>query len=126
LQGGAPSGGGSSFLGNAAAGAAGLIGGSLLLDSIRSMMGPSHAFGTADAAFGAVPASPGDHSAGGDLARQAGVDDMGHAPHTADDPGRSDNSADDNAADDQAGQADPDLGDVADDSGDADSDTSDV
>ena len=38
----APMGGGGSFLGTAAAAAAGMIGGSLLLGSIRSMMGGSH------------------------------------------------------------------------------------
>jgi hypothetical protein len=126
-QGGGPSGGGSSFLGTAAAGAAGVIGGSLLLNSIRSMMGPSHAFGAADPAFGAVPASPGGHSAGGDLARQAGVDDMGDDPHTGGGSGLSDNSAGDDAADDQADadQDDQDIGDFADNSGD-DSGSSDV
>jgi hypothetical protein len=121
-QGGAPSGGGSSFLGTAAAGAAGVIGGSLLLNSIRSMMGPSHGSGAADPAFGAVPASPWDHSAGGDLARQGGIDEIGHNPHTDGDPGPSDNSADDNAADDQADQ---DSSDFADDSGDYGGDNSD-
>jgi hypothetical protein len=129
-QGGGPSGGGSSFLGTAAASAAGVIGGSLLLNSIRSMMGPSH--GATDQAFGAVPASTGDHGAGGDLARQGGLDDIGHDPHTGGDPGPSDTSADYNAADEQAGQEDQDdqdIGDFADDGGDFggdDSESSDV
>jgi hypothetical protein len=76
---------GGSFLGTAAAGAAGVIGGSLLLDGIRSMMGPGHgAFGFADPGFGAgrEPGSPWDGSAGGDLARQAGIDDIGRETHT--------------------------------------------
>jgi uncharacterized protein len=128
-QGGGPSGGGSSFLGTAAAGAAGVIGGSLLLNSIRSMMGPSHGVGAADPAFAAVPASPWDHSAGGDLARQGGVDEIGHNPHTGGDPGPSDNSADD-TADEQADQESRDFADDSgDDSGDydgGDSDSSDV
>ena len=74
---------GGSFLGTAAAAAAGVIGGSLLLDGIRSMMGPGHgAFGFADPAFGASRdrGSPWD-GGGGDLARQAGIDDIGRDPH---------------------------------------------
>ncbi len=74
-------GGGGSFLGTAAAAAAGVIGGSLLLDGIRSMMGPSHtAFFSDPMAFGGVPASPWDSGAGGgssDLAREAGIDNIG-------------------------------------------------
>jgi hypothetical protein len=75
---------GGSFLGTAAAAAAGVIGGSLLLDGIRSMMGHGHgAFGIADPAYGASrdPGSPWDNGAGGDLARQAGIDDIGRGPH---------------------------------------------
>jgi uncharacterized protein len=71
---------GGSFLGTAAAAAAGVIGGSLLLDGIRSMMGHGHgAFGIADPALGAGRdlGSPWDNGAGGDLARQAGIDDIG-------------------------------------------------
>jgi hypothetical protein len=81
-QGPAPPGG--SFLGTAASAAAGVIGGSLLLGGIRSMMGPGHGtFGLADPASGASrePGSPWDNS-GGDLARQAGSDDIGHDAHT--------------------------------------------
>ena len=49
----APMGGGGSFLGTAAAAAAGMIGGSLLLGSIRSMMGGSHhGFGDAERGLG--------------------------------------------------------------------------
>jgi hypothetical protein len=76
---------GGSFLGTAAAAAAGVIGGSLLLGGIRSMMGPGHgAFGLADPALGAGPetGSPWDNSAGGDLARQAGIDDIGRDAQT--------------------------------------------
>jgi uncharacterized protein len=74
-----PMAGGGSFLGTAAAAAAGAIGGSLLLDSIRSMMGHR---GGAQAAFdptgGASGASPWDGGAGGgELSRQAGLDDIG-------------------------------------------------
>src|SRR5205085_8155998 len=73
---------GGSFLGTAASAAAGVIGGALLLDGIRSMMGHGHgAFGMADPAFGASGerASPWDSGGGGDLARQAGIDDIGPA-----------------------------------------------
>jgi uncharacterized protein len=75
---------GGSFLGTAAAAAAGVIGGSLLLDGIRSMMGHGHgAFGFTDPAYGAGRdvGSPWDNSGGGDLAHQAGIDDIGRAPH---------------------------------------------
>lgn len=72
-------GGGGSFLGTAAASAAGMIGGSLLLNSISSMFG-SHG----GSAFGAVPpssASPwSDSAAGSDLSRDAGLNDIGSAP----------------------------------------------
>jgi hypothetical protein len=74
---------GGSFLGTAAAAAAGVIGGSLLLDGIRSMMGHRQgAFAgfdpsTASAGSAGQYASPWDHTAQGDLARQAGLDDIG-------------------------------------------------
>ena len=104
---------GGSFLGTAAAAAAGVIGGSLLLDGIRSMMGPGHgAFGfAADPAFGAgrEPGSPWDGSAGGDLARQAGIDDIGRDTHAG--GGGSDFGLfdDTSAADGTDVQADQDL-----------------
>ena len=69
-------GGGGSFLGTAAAAAAGTIGGSMLLGSIRSMMGGNHqAFGSVgDKAVSQTPTS--DQSSS-DLARDAGVNDIG-------------------------------------------------
>jgi hypothetical protein len=70
----APSTGGS-FLGTAAASAAGVIGGALLLNSISSMFG--HHGGSA---LAAVPStgSPWDNSAAGsDLARDAGINEVG-------------------------------------------------
>jgi hypothetical protein len=98
----APAVGGGSFLGTAAAAATGVIGGSLLLDGIRSMMGPGHgAFGIADPAFGAGRElnSPWDNTAGGDLARQAGIDDIGRH-HEGGGTGLFDSAAaDDDAAD---------------------------
>ena len=72
---GAPMGTGGSFLGTAASAAAGVIGGALLLDGIRSMMGHH---GGAHAAVDPGGASPwSSESAGGDLSRQAGLDDIG-------------------------------------------------
>jgi hypothetical protein len=67
---------GGSFLGTAAASAAGMIGGALLLNSISSMFGQH-----GGSAFGAVPpasGSPRDNSAtGSDLSRDAGLNDIG-------------------------------------------------
>jgi hypothetical protein len=66
---------GGSFLGTAASAAAGVIGGALLLDGIRSMMG--HQAG-AQAAYGAGGGSPwSGEGGGGELAREAGIDDIG-------------------------------------------------
>lgn len=68
---------GGSFLGTAAASAAGVIGGALLLNSISSMFGNhgSRAFAADPSASG----SPWDNSsaAGSDLARDAGLKDIG-------------------------------------------------
>jgi hypothetical protein len=86
----APMGGGGSFLGTAAAAAAGMVGGSLLLGSIRSMMGGSrHGFGDASAmgerATGQTPLT--DQS-GSNLARDAGINDIGSSGDHADDSSR--------------------------------------
>jgi hypothetical protein len=76
---------GGSFLGTAAAAAAGMIGGSLMLDSIRSMMGhqqrPSAlSGGDAPGSAQAASSNPWSNSSGGDLGRQAGLDDIGRSP----------------------------------------------
>jgi uncharacterized protein len=81
--GGAMGGGGGSFLGTAAAAAAGAVGGSLLLNSVRSMMGGSRAgFGDPTTVINekVVNESPwsGDQSRG-DLARDAGINDIDSA-----------------------------------------------
>jgi hypothetical protein len=71
---------GGSFLGTAAAAAAGVIGGALLLDGIKSMMGQKHgAFGALDSAqaAGAERSPWGASAANSDLAREAGVRDIG-------------------------------------------------
>jgi uncharacterized protein len=71
-------GGGSSFLGTAAATAAGVIGGGLLMNSIRGMMGGGgnhQAF--ADAGPLGDTNRPWSDQSGSDLARDAGVNDIG-------------------------------------------------
>jgi uncharacterized protein len=75
---------GGSFLGTAAAAAAGVIGGSLLMSSIRSLMGhPQGAHAAFDPASGASGSSP--WSGSGELAREAGVGDIGRTPSSGDD-----------------------------------------
>jgi len=98
--------GGGSFLGTAAASAAGMIGGSLLLNSISSMFG--HHGGSA---FASTPqASPWDNSAAGsDLAREAGAGDVGGTRQSAFDDtqgGQFDDSNVDPGVDDDAGGGD--------------------
>jgi hypothetical protein len=73
----APERGGPSFLGTAAAAAAGVIGGSLLLDYLRSTAA-SRPAGAYEANPGANTPWTGD-AAGGDLVREAGLDDIGRA-----------------------------------------------
>jgi hypothetical protein len=77
----APSfGGGSSFLGTAAAAAAGVIGGSLLMNSIRGLTGGSHqAFGDSGGLGSGAGPWGGTDSSSGDLARDAGVNDIGRS-----------------------------------------------
>ena len=74
--------GGSSFLGTAAATAAGVIGGAMLMNGVRSMFG--HSYGGGSAAYDQGPSLGSPWSGGGagsaansDLARQAGIDDIG-------------------------------------------------
>jgi uncharacterized protein len=72
-------GGGGSFLGTAAAAAAGVIGGSLLMGGIRSAMA-GHQGGPASKAFegfGGGDDRPPGSGGGGDLAREAGLNDVG-------------------------------------------------
>jgi len=81
-------GGGGSFLGTAAAAAAGVVGGSLLAGSIRSMMGGGgnhQAFGdTASRSGGVEDRRPWGDQSGGDLARDAGINDIGSSSRRAD------------------------------------------
>ncbi len=121
---GAPMGMGGSFLGTAASAAAGVIGGALLLGGIRSMMGHhSGAHAAFDPAAGGSSPSRAD-SGGGELSRQAGLDDIGRSPgasNTRDDGhGLLDDSGDDDD-DDAAGADDLDDDDFdTDDGGDDD------
>jgi len=81
-------GGGGSFLGTAAAAAAGVVGGSLLASSIRSMMGGGgnhQAFGdTAGRSGGVEDRRPWGDQSGGELARDAGINDIGSSSRRAD------------------------------------------
>jgi len=90
-----PVGAGGSFLGTAAASAAGVIGGAMLLNGIRSMFGHSSGGGFGHSAFdpGSSSGSPwggAGSAANSDLARQAGIDDIGSSRSASrdDDSGR--------------------------------------
>jgi len=77
-------GGGGSFLGTAAATAAGMIGGGLLLGGIRNMLG-GQGHGPFAGTFNHLSSGAADSPWSGgqgstDLARQAGLDDIGRAP----------------------------------------------
>jgi len=119
MGGGMMGGGGGSFLGTAAATVAGVVGGAMLLNGIRSMMGGGgghQAFGDYERMSpGSSPWDSGGDHGSGDLARDAGLGDIGggHRPAASEDSGRAgflDNSndqADDAGQDD--GQADDDY-----------------
>ena len=80
-------GGGGSFLGTAAAAVAGAVGGSLLLGSIRSMMGGNRqAFGSVGDK--AVSQAPSSDQSSSDLARDAGVNDISSSAGRGDDNSR--------------------------------------
>jgi hypothetical protein len=88
-----PMGGGGSFLGTAAAAAAGVVGGSLLLGSIRSMMGGGRqAFGDTAGLGNRTETRPWGDQSNSDLARDAGIQDIGSSGNRADDSLRDDNS----------------------------------
>jgi hypothetical protein len=98
--------GGGSFLGTAAASAAGMIGGALLLNSISSMFG--HHGGSAFAAVPQQGGSPWDsNAAGSDLARDAGINDVGGGGQPA---ALFDNDDDADVVSDLDGDVDGDLG----------------
>lgn len=73
---------GGSFLGTAAASAAGVIGGALLLNSFRGMFGGGNSHGMLDSGAGRSPWG-GSEASGSDMARDAGVNDIGRSGRTA-------------------------------------------
>lgn len=86
-QGQAPGSGGGSFLGTAAAAAAGVVGGTLLMNSLRGMFGgQQHGFGDQASLANDKNASPwgGNDAANGDLARDAGLNDIGKSSTSRD------------------------------------------
>jgi hypothetical protein len=104
-------GGGGSFLGTAAAAAAGVVGGGLLMSSIRSMMGGGHQSGFGDSAGlggGGGGSKPwGSDQSNSDLARDAGINDIGSGGHRADDNSRA--GFFDQASNDDQGDNDDDM-----------------
>ena len=73
-------GGGSSFLGTAAAVAAGAIGGSLLMGGIRNLMSSHQSYGSAFGDQGSLGSSAGPWAgdlSNSDMARDAGINDLG-------------------------------------------------
>jgi len=111
---------GGSFLGTAAATVAGVVGGAMLLNGIRSAFGGgggNQAFG---GGFGPSPSPWGGSSEGGSLSRDAGVGDIGRPTHD-DPPTRQDalqGAQQDFEDDDQANDDADDAADYADDGGD--------
>jgi len=99
---------GGSFLGTAAAGAAGVIGGALLLDTFRGMFGGGEAkaqsFGQDAGGGDRSPWGGGDSS--GDLSRDAGLGDIGGSGRQ----GMFDTAQNDGYGDDYDGDADLDDG----------------
>ena len=81
----APGSSGGSFLGTAAATAAGVVGGALLMNSFRGMFGGHNQGQSAfDSGHGAGGAPWGSNLSGSDLARDAGVNNIGRGGPTAD------------------------------------------
>jgi uncharacterized protein len=122
-----PPGAGGSFLGNAASTAAGVLGGALLLDGIRSMFG-HHAAGGGPSSFGGFgdKASPWNSNAGAansDLARELGSDQIGHRDYDKgdDQPADVESVADTDDTDDSYDADDDDNADGDDDFDDDDS-----
>jgi uncharacterized protein len=114
---------GGSFLGTAAAAAAGVLGGALLMGGIRSALG-GHQAGPFSGAFdhlsGRDPGSPWSGAAGSDLSREAGLNDIGGRSG-----GRFDQAQQD-ATDDAAADAQNDADSAQDDAQDAGDDNSDT
>lgn len=95
----APGGGGGSFLGTAAAAAVGAIGGSLMMNSIRGLMGGNHQSLADGGSLGGGSKNPwSSDQSSGNLARDAGVNDIGKSGSGNDDSrqGLLDKASDDN------------------------------
>jgi hypothetical protein len=101
------------FLGTAAAVAAGAIGGSLLMGGIRSALGGQGGKGPASGALDHLAGKPPGGAAGGELSRDAGLNDVGRTPTKAaaaekdededdDEKNEDDDSGDDEIDHDQA------------------------
>jgi hypothetical protein len=74
---------GGSFLGTAAAAAAGVIGGALLTNSFRGLFGGQHHQASASVGAGGKTESPwGPSASGSNLAREAGISDIGRDGRT--------------------------------------------
>ena len=113
---------GSSFLGTAAASAAGVIGGALLLNSIGSMFGNRTGSFGGSAVAGDAPASDspwGGGAANSNLARDAGVNDIGRGGPAGGE--RSAGLFDSDGADDANTDSDLDVSDLGGDFGGGDS-----
>ncbi|MDB5626384.1 MAG: putative periplasmic ligand-binding sensor protein [Tardiphaga sp.] len=115
-------GGGGSFLGTAAATVAGVVGGGLLMNSIRGMMGGGEGHnrsGFGDSANASESKTPwsGDSSSNNDLAKDAGVNDIGSRHSDNASGGDQQYGAYDNASNDAD---DADIGDDFDGGGDSD------
>jgi hypothetical protein len=101
-------GGGSSFLGTAAAAAVGVVGGSMLMSGIRGLMGGHQAFAGAPAFSGDTGGPWSGDLGNSDLARDAGINDIGIGGHDSyvqnqgllDDTARDDYASTDNIDDD--------------------------
>jgi len=109
--------GGGSFLGTAASAAAGVVGGSLLLNSIRSMMGGSRQ-GAGVMSERTTGQNPSTDQSNSSLARDAGIDDIGSSSGRNDDNSRA-GFFDSASNDDDRDDTDPDSDDFG---GDGDSD----
>lgn len=119
--GGNPGGGGGSFLGTAAATAAGVIGGSMLMNSIRGMTGGGgQQQGLSGNTAGAGSKNPDGDSSGGNLARDAGVNDVGKGGDTSQRQGSYDQAQADADQDQDQDQDDDDYDSADFDSGDSD------
>ena len=122
---GVPGASGGSFLGNAAATAAGVVGGALLMNSFRGMFG-GHGQGQGHGAFDSSGSGGGGPWAGNlsgtDLARDAGVNDIGSSGRAAalDDQSGSDRAGLFDTAQNDTDDSDSDFDDGVDDGGDSD------